>query len=138
MKLVVDTNIVISLLIKPSSLSDLFFYEDLELIAPTLLAEELQRNKGIIIQKSELPYQKLDDFLQLILLRITFISEQKFLGHIQAAEHCCPDPKDIVFFALCLAEHCPLWSHEKKLQQQTVVPVYDTPKVIEIISRHSS
>ncbi len=54
MQIIIDANAVISMLIKPGKPIDLLLAEELELIAPALLFEEIDRNKDEIIQKSYL------------------------------------------------------------------------------------
>jgi len=62
MQIISDANPLISILIKPSSSILLLFLEELDLIAPELLFEEIGNNKGIIIEKSELTEKDVNDF----------------------------------------------------------------------------
>ena len=51
MRIIVDANPVISILIKPGKPIDLLFVDELELIAPALFFEEINRNKEEVVQK---------------------------------------------------------------------------------------
>ena len=53
MRLVLDANVVISLLINPSAASiDLFFRDDLDLYIPEIIFEEIDRNMNDIAARS--------------------------------------------------------------------------------------
>lgn len=59
MQLVVDANPIISLLIKPGKPSDLLLMEEVELVAPALLFQEIMNNNEIILQKSGLSKEEI-------------------------------------------------------------------------------
>ena len=63
MQVVIDANVVMSILISPGDTLDLFLKEELELFAPALLFEELERNKAVIIDKSRLLMEDIDALL---------------------------------------------------------------------------
>ncbi|MBI5073281.1 hypothetical protein HZA99_05685 [Candidatus Woesearchaeota archaeon] len=99
---------------------------------PELLFVEIERNKAIILQKSSLQEQDYLNFIQIIKNKIKIISEREFLSFVPYAEQICPDSKDISYFALALSLHCPLWSNERKLQQQDIVRVFSTSELLGI------
>ncbi|MEK6938781.1 MAG: PIN domain-containing protein [Nanoarchaeota archaeon] len=132
MKIVIDANIVVSLLISPGKPLDLFFNEELELFAPKLLFIEIEQNKEEIIRKSRCDEEEIETLLRLIRQRINVVPEEEFVSLINLAVKNCPDPKDIVYFSLSLYLKCPLWSNEKKLKEQNEVTVYATHELIKM------
>ena len=130
MQIISDANPLISILIKPSNSILLLFLEELELIAPELLFEEIGNNKGIIIEKSELTEKDVNDFINLLKNRIKIVPEEFFIGYREKAGNICPHEKDITYFALALFLKCPIWSNEKKLKEQDHIKIYTTKELI--------
>lgn len=134
MQLIVDANAVISMLIKPGKPIDLLLVEELEFIGPSLLFEEIGRNKDEIIQKSYLSKEDIEKFLGILKKIIKIIPEEDFLRFKEKASQICPDEKDITYFALALYLKCPLWSNEKRLKDQEHVQVYSTHELIRLFN----
>jgi len=132
MQIVIDANILIAMLVKPGRPIDLFFDSRLSLYAPQLLFEELENNKEEIIKKSRLTDEEFDWLYIILKHNITIIPEEDFLQFREQADQVCPDPKDIVYFALALYLKCPIWSNEKKLKEQDKINVYATHELIKI------
>ena len=132
MQIVADANPLISILIKPGKPIELLFLESLELVAPSLLFEEIEQNKEIIIKKSQLNQEELEEFILILKEQIKIILEQEFIAFREQAIEICPDKKDIVYFALALYLQCPIWSNEKQLRNQKSVKVYATHELIEL------
>ncbi|HLD04517.1 MAG TPA: PIN domain-containing protein [Candidatus Nanoarchaeia archaeon] len=137
MKLVIDANVIIAMLIKPGKPTDLFFRDELVVYAPELLLKELENNRKTIIQKSAFTSIEIDLLFRLLKDKILFVPEAVFLAFRKEAERICPDPKDITYFALALYLKCPIWTNEKKekkLQNQTKVKIYATHELIALFS----
>lgn len=131
-QIIVDANIVFAILIRPGKPLDLFFDSRLSLVAPQLLFEELENNKEEIKEKSSLDDQDFDWLYAILKQNIDIIPEEEFVRFRKKADEVCPDPKDIVYFALALYLSCPLWSNEKKLKEQGKVIVYATHELMEL------
>ena len=134
MNIIIDANIIIAMLIKPGKPIDIFFKEWIELFAPSLLFEELENNKEIIAKKSYIGEEDIEKVLSILRERITIIPEKHFLKYKKHAEEICPCPKDITYFALALYLKCPMWTNEKKLQDQDIIRIYDTTELINMCS----
>lgn len=132
MQLVIDANPVISILVSPGKPIELLFLEELELFAPSLLFDEIERNKEEIIEKSELSQKEIEELINIIKQRIKVIPEEEFIKFREKAEEICPDKKDITYFALALYLNCFLWSNEKKLKEQNFIKVYATHELIPL------
>jgi len=132
MQIIVDANPIISLLIKPGKPIEILFIEELELVAPELLFEEIGNNKDLLVEKSRLSEEEIERFIEILKKKIKIIPEEEFLKCKEKAEQICPDEKDITYFALALYLKCPLWSNEKKLKEQNEVMVYATHELIKL------
>ena len=134
MQVVIDANIVIAMLINPSKIIDIFFNNRLEIFAPELLFEELKNNKEEIIKKSKLKEEWFDLFYTILKNNIIIIPEEEFLNYREKAEAICPDPKDIVYFALALYLKCSIWTNEKKLRNQEGIKIFATKDLIDLFN----
>jgi predicted nucleic acid-binding protein len=134
MQLIIDTNIVISMLISPGKPIDLFFREEVDVLAPELLLKEIKKNQIIILEKTGLSEKEFCTFLDILKNKIRIIPEIEFLSYREKAEEICPDPKDVIYFALALYVHCPMWSNEKNLKAQNDVQVYATHELITLFA----
>ena len=132
MQVITDANIIIAMLVRPGKPIDLFFDSRLSLFAPQLLFEELENNKEVIIKKSRLNEEEFEWLYTILKHNIEIIPEEEFLRFREKADEICPDPKDIVYFALSLYLNCPVWSNEKKLKEQANIKVYATHDLIEL------
>lgn len=129
MKLVVDTNILVS-----------FFRENpvryiitnskslgIELLTPTYAFKELEKNKSDIIKYSKLKTDKeLEFIITLLKSFIEIIPEEPIKEFEKKGKGISPDPKDSPFFALALKLNCPIWSNEPRLKEQSFVRIFST------------
>lgn len=133
MQIIIDANIIMAMLIKPGLPIDLFFDHRLSLYAPQLLFEELENNKEEIMEKSRLTLDQFDWLYIILRHNITIIPEEEFLRCREEAEKICPDPKDMVYFALALFFEAAIWTNEKKLKEQKRITVYATHELVELL-----
>lgn len=133
MQIVIDANVILAMLIKPGKPIDAFFSQKTSVYAPQLLFRELENNKEEIIGKSRLSGKELDWLFSILKHNIIIVPEKNFIKFREKAEEICPDPKDIVYFALALYLNCPIWSNENKLKDQSEVKVYATHELIRFL-----
>lgn len=134
MQVIIDANVIMVMLISPGRPIDLFFDHRLSIYAPELLFEELENNKEEIIEKSRLTEEEFDWLYVILKHNIEIVSEEEFLRFREKAEEICPDPKDIVYFALALYLQCTIWSNEKKLKEQERISVYATHELMDLFN----
>lgn len=134
MHVVIDANIVIAMLVKPGKPIDLFFDHRLEIFAPQLLFVELETYRNEILEKSSLSESD-SDWLYIILKHnMAVIPEEEFLDKREEAETICPDPKDVVYFALALYLKSAIWTNDKALKCQETIKVYATHELIYLFN----
>jgi len=113
MKLVVDANVVFSLLIAEGKNAELFVNPFLQLYAPEFLLEEFNEHKEEILAKTKRNGKEFDEEIELIKQLINFISEKDIQEFIPEAKEISPDIDDAMYFALALKLNCPVWSNNK-------------------------
>lgn len=120
MRVVVDTNIIFSLLLqKKSKFRKRFFQKDVEIFAPNFLMIEIIRHKEKLLKNSKLEEAEVIELLHLILQKIHFINEMTISmpNKIQAYEWCKDiDETDTPFVALALDLESSFWTGDKKLR----------------------
>ncbi len=120
MRVVVDTNIIFSLLLqKKSKFRKRFFRKDIEIFAPNFLMIEIIHHKEKLLKNSKLDEAEVIELLHLILQKIHFINEMTIStsNKIQAYELCKNiDETDTPFVALVLDLESSFWTGDKKLR----------------------
>jgi predicted nucleic acid-binding protein len=136
MFLVIDTNVVLSALVKASATRRILFHPDLELVSPNYLLEEMNEHEEEIIDRIDLDpeiYQRIKD---LILSRIEMISHDKYMDFYPNAETLMKDidPDDSAFIAVSLALECDgIWSNDKALHRQSAVKIFSTTVLMRLL-----
>lgn len=135
MKLVIDTNVFISAILKESTTRRLIVESDFRLLLPELVLSEIKEHEQEILSKSKLTKT---DFLILIntLLKYLEIVPQKLLDDYK--DEALKISKDIdindtVFFACALCYDAAIWTNDKKLKNQGRVKVYFTKEIINLV-----
>jgi predicted nucleic acid-binding protein len=134
-KLVVDTNILISTIIAQGDTMKLFLDHRLELFAPLATYLELHKHASVLTERSRLDQTSLIRAVVASLSRIKTVSDTEILPFQNWAFATCPDPEDAVFFATARFLNCPLWSNDKRLKEQKEVLVYSTREIIDILTK---
>ena len=121
MQIVIDTNMIFSLLLsKNTRLRDIFFDEAHTFFAPNYIIGELFEKKEKIMKCSSMPEAEVYELLYRILSRIKFVAEE-FVGSenkLQAFNLCKEvDEDDIPFIALSIQLNAPFWTGDKRLKE---------------------
>jgi len=132
MHLVLDANILFSVLIKNSYTADLFF-KNLTLYSPDFLIEEFLKYEDLLLNKTHISREDYIKTLHLLNDIVITVPKEDFLSFIDLAKKISPDKKDVLYLALALKLNCPIWSNDKRLKQQDEVLVYSTEELKKII-----
>jgi len=131
MLLVVDANVILSILIAKGSKHKLFFSNKVSLSSPDRLLFEIGKHWKELSEKSGLSEKDLEMEFAAIRMQMKTFSMDELSGWMKEASATSPDPDDAEYFALALKLGCPLWSEEKKLKKQSKVKVYNTPELLQ-------
>ena len=135
MKLVVDTNILISffrnnpvrfIMINSQMLN-------LELYFPEHCWKELLGIKSSISKYSKLPSGQIDSIFE-ELKDIFMIVPDEFSKEFESGAKKLIHGKDIPVFALALKLNCPIWSNEPGFKKQSSVEIFNTRALRELIN----
>lgn len=131
MKLVVDTNVLLSALIADSVTRTLLGAVDDPLVTPVGLKRELCRHGELVREKSGLSETELEELTNRLLGHVEFVpdSELEAFREEAAEELADVDPDDVIFLAAALAVDGGIWSDDRHLREQDLVPVVTTEDV---------
>ena len=136
MKLVLDSNILFSALIKKSKTRDIILSDLFELYAPEYIFNEITKHKELLLKKSKLDRGDFDALLLLLQKHIYLLSKDKYNEKMAIAEDILRniDITDSPFLALAMALNCSIWSNDGHFKQQDKVVVYTTKDMAKKIS----
>jgi predicted nucleic acid-binding protein len=136
MKLVLDSNIIFSALIKKSITRDIILSDFFELYAPEYIFNEITKHKELLLKKSKLGRGDFEALLLLLQKHINLVTKDKYNEKMVTAEDILRniDITDSPFLALALALSCSIWSNDGHFKQQDKVVVYTTKDMAKKIS----
>ena len=132
MKIVLDSNILFSAIIKDSKTRRIILeYEELFLF-PQYIFEEMEEHMDELLKKSKLSNQNFNTLLTILLRKVAIIPNEVLLPYRQRALDVVKniDKDDILFIACALAyPDSIIWSNDKKLKSQKTVKVLNTEEI---------
>lgn len=136
MNIVIDTNILMSALIKEGITRYIITDFGLNLLFPELEFREIENHKKEILKKSELSEKEFNILLISLLKYIKIIKTEKILDYREEANEIMSkiDPDDAMFIATALAFDALIWSDDKHLKMQNKIKVLNTVDIIKTLS----
>lgn len=132
MKLIVDANVLFSVLIKKGLTAELLISDKLQLFAPEFLFTEFAKYKNLILKKTHRNEEEFNDFLEILKEQIYIVPKKDIIPFMDEADKISPDPKDTIYLALAIALKSNIWSNDKKLKQgQTKINVFSTEELLK-------
>ena len=138
MRLIVDTNILISSLIKDSITREILLLPFMDFYLPEFALEEVDAHKTKISKLSGLSPDEIDFFLDLLLENISIVPARTIRPYLKEAEKIIGDidPGDIPFIALALAvDNDGIWSNDKHFRKVKKLKVWKTPELLAYIKK---
>jgi predicted nucleic acid-binding protein len=132
MNLIIDANILFSILIKGGKTEELLFQEYLYAYAPEFLLDEFQKYERIILEKTSRNHEEFKELVNTLKKRITMIPNEEIEPFLKEARKISPDKKDVKYFAAALKLNCAIWSNDKPLKNQGMIRIYSTKDLIRI------
>lgn len=131
MKLVVDTNVLMTYFWKNSQTRKIIVRNDLELISPEFSLEEINKYKDEIMKKAKISEDEFKVSKIDLAIYVKFFSMNEYKVFLKKALEISPDSNDIDFIALALKTNLPLWSNDRKLKKQNIIKIYSTEEMIK-------
>jgi len=133
MKLIIDNNILFSIM-KPNSVaSKLFSLLNSEFIAPSFILYEFNKYYDECLKKSGLPKREFDKRKSEIFARISFTEFKEYKEYLQEALKELIDEDDAPYIALALKIKSQIWSNDKDLKKQNKVTILSTEDLVNIL-----
>jgi predicted nucleic acid-binding protein len=132
MKFVIDTNIIISALIKPGKTREIIFENFFNFITPAYTLTEIEKYKREICIKSGMSVQELEEVINLLFKHIKILNPKVYSHLLLKASKLILDIKDIPFLASALSLNCPIWSDDKHFQKQKEIKILTTKDILDL------
>ena len=134
LSLIVDANILISVLIRPGGYTaSIFFDKRITLYAPLYLKEELLDHIHEMSSRSKLTLAEIKKAIEIICKHIIIVDPNIFENERRKGYKISPDYDDAEYMSLALHKGYPLWSNDKKLKQQASIEVLSTLEVKKLL-----
>ncbi|NOR47985.1 MAG: putative toxin-antitoxin system toxin component, PIN family [Methanosarcinaceae archaeon] len=139
MRLVIDTNIIISALISNSVRRSVLMNSDFELITPEYTYAEIMNHSELIKKKAKLTSEDLQYIMDILFSRITIYPNDEYADCYPMAQEIMKDidPDDAPFLALAMKTKVDgIWSEDKGFMRQSRVKVYRTVDLVEFMENN--
>jgi len=132
MKLVIDANVVISALVADSKTRELIVTLEPDLLTPAFVHDEIGNYEDLIVEKSGMEPQRVQQFIDLLFQYIEVVPADEFHPYIEEADAAIGeiDPGDVLYVACALATDASIWSDDSDFDEQDVVETYSTSDVV--------
>jgi predicted nucleic acid-binding protein len=129
MKIILDSNVLFSALIKDSTSRKFIVEYGSLFLFPEFIFEEMKKHKSELFNKSGMNKADFSKLLQLLLKKVIVVPNSTLLHHRKEALEIVKDidPGDAIFVACALAyPDSIIWSEDKRLKMQTKIKVMNT------------
>lgn len=135
MRLVLDTNVFLSALLRRSFTRAALVHPRLELIMPEFALAEIARHFPAIAERMGVPADAARLTLELLLGNVRTVPLTEYASHMRSAEDLVRDvdPDDAPFVALSLASACPIWTQDKALLDAKDIRTVSTQEVVRLL-----
>jgi predicted nucleic acid-binding protein len=139
MKIVLDTNVLISALIKDSFTRSVLFYSGFNFYYPEISLKEINKYKKLILKKSGLSKNKFDELFSSLLKKINVVPSSFFEDSIGKSKKVMEkiDVKDTVFVALALRLDAVVWSDDLHFDKQNLVKNIKSNEVVKSFMKNN-
>ncbi len=133
MKLIIDNNILFSLMKPDSVASKIFSFLNSEFIAPSFIIHEFNKYGDDCLKKSGLSNKEFNKRKDKVFSRINFIDFEEYKKFMHEALKGLIDEDDASYIALALNIKSPIWSNDKDLKKQEKITILSTEDLIKIL-----
>jgi len=134
MKVVVDTNILLSALIRDSSTRKIIIESGWDFYYPEISFYEVRKYKSLVMKKSGMSDDDYSSLVAKMLTRIILLPEEQIVINMEEAKRIMLhiDPDDVAFIAAALSvENSVIWSNDNHFEMQGEVGVIKTKAIID-------
>ncbi|TFF97868.1 MAG: hypothetical protein EU547_03105 [Promethearchaeota archaeon] len=138
MKLIIDTNIIFSGLIKKSITREILLNPEFDFYIPEFYNIEFKKYKSYIFEKFEGKEKELERLIEIIHEKIIIVMEEEYHDKMEEADTFIGkfDPKDIPFIVLALSiENDGVWTKDKHFIEKKDINIFSTEDIISIYKK---
>ena len=135
MIIVIDTNAIISAMIKEGLSRELILNKFFDFITPSFTISEITKYKQEICKKSGISYLDFEVLLERLFKHIRIINIVHYRDKLALARGLIEDIDDVPFLACALYFDCPVWSDDKHFKKQNVVKILTSKEMSELIDK---
>ncbi len=135
MKIVLDSNILFSALIKDSKTRRIILEYNEFFLFPQYIFEEMEGHMDELLEKSKLSRQDFNSLLSILLKKVAIVSNEVLLPYRQRALDIIKniDKDDVLFIACALAySDSVIWSNDKRLKNQKIIRILNTDEIANL------
>jgi len=132
---VIDSNILISALIRDSTTRKIIIESEWTFYYPEIAFHEIRKYKKLVLEKSGMAEMEYSVVLRRLLKHITLVSEEQFSHNLKGANEILGkiDVDDVIFLAVAMSlENSKIWSNDPHLNQQNKVKALKTEDVVKL------
>ena len=133
MNYVIDTNIILSALIKDSVTRKIILEFNLNLYYPEISFKEIQKHKKLVLKKSGIKEKEYNLILNNLINNIILVPKNKFENFLNKANSLIgkTDVDDVPFLACALSLDSEIWSDDKHFQKQKKIKILTTREFVK-------
>src|SRR3989344_4566442 len=131
MKFVLDTNIILSALIKDSFTRKIITNLGFEFFTPSFTLTEIMKYKNYICKKSQIREEKFVFLLNKILEYVKIIPTELYKNNIDKSMRLIEDHKDVPFLACAISLDSNIWSNDAHFKKQKKIKVFTTDEFVK-------
>ena len=132
MKIVIDTNILLSALIKDAITRHLIVSLDVLLYYPEESFDEIIRNKKEVLEKGKISEEEFTNTFTTLFKYVRVVKNEEIRPYAKEADRIIGNihKNDVVFIAVALAKGAIIWSNDNHFQKQNKIFVITTKDII--------
>ena len=132
MRIVIDTNLILSAIIKNSATRHMIMALEAEFYYPDESLDEIFRNKGEVLEKAGISEEEFNKIFLTIFKYLRLIKRIEFEKNIKKAEEIIGKihKNDVIFVAAALTKDAIIWSNDEHFKKQNEVAVLTTKEII--------
>ena len=131
MRFVLDTNIILSALIKDSLTRKIIKNLEFEFFVPSYSLSEIKKYKKYACEKARITEKQFDVLLKNLFESIEIVPIHFYEKQLEVSKKLIDDVKDVPFLACAIALKSDIWSDDKDFQKQKKVKIFTTSDFIK-------
>jgi len=129
MRLVVDTNVLISALIRKGETRRILLDFRFDFVTPAYTISEIRKYKDEICEKAGIDSVEFEYSLEILFRYVKIINPEFYSSYLEEASGLIKDSKDVPFLACALAFQCGIWSNDRGFKEQNKIKTYNTQEL---------